>query len=94
MSRVQTGLEGTDQRLSRKIRGARIRWCRPASVDAELRHALDLLRRPSARIVAIFGPEHGARGEAQDMEDVEDISLDPDLGFRSIVCNTARLSTI
>jgi uncharacterized protein YbbC (DUF1343 family) len=64
-----------------KIRGARIGVvCHPASVDAELRHALDLLQAAGARIVAIFGPEHGARGEAQDMEDVEDVPLDPRLG--------------
>ena len=81
MSRVQTGLEVLISGYPEKIRGARIGVvCHPASVDAELRHALDLLQAAGARIVAIFGPEHGARGEAQDMEDVEDISLDPRLG--------------
>ncbi len=81
MSRVQTGLEVLISDYPEKIRGARIGVvCHPASVDAELRHALDLLQAAGARIVAIFGPEHGARGEAQDMEDVEDISLDPRLG--------------
>ena len=50
--------------------------CHPASVDAELRHALDLLQAAGARITAIFGPEHGARGEAQDMESVGDLALD------------------
>ena len=81
MSRVQTGLEVLISDFPEKVRGARIGVvCHPASVDAELRHALDLLQAAGARIVAIFGPEHGARGEAQDMEDVEDISLDPRLG--------------
>ncbi len=81
MSRVQTGLEVLITDYPEKIRGARIGVvCHPASVDAELHHALDLLQAAGARIVAIFGPEHGARGEAQDMEDVEDISLDPRLG--------------
>ncbi|MBK7543138.1 MAG: DUF1343 domain-containing protein [Candidatus Competibacteraceae bacterium] len=62
------------------VRGARIGVvCHPASVDAELRHALDLLQAAGARIEAIFGPEHGARGEAQDMEGVEDMALDPRL---------------
>ena len=80
MSRVQTGLETLINDFPQKIRGARIGVvCHPASVDAELRHALDLLQATGARIVAIFGPEHGARGEAQDMEDVEDLSLDPRL---------------
>ena len=81
MSRVQTGLEVLISDFPEKVRGARIGVvCHPASVDAELRHALDLLRAAGARIAAIFGPEHGARGEVQDMEDVEDISLDPRLG--------------
>ena len=81
MSRVQTGLEVLISDFPEKVRGARIGVvCHPASVDAELRHALDLLQAAGAQIVAIFGPEHGARGEAQDMEDVEDISLDPRLG--------------
>ncbi|MDG4553000.1 MAG: DUF1343 domain-containing protein [Candidatus Competibacter sp.] len=81
MSRVQTGLETLINDFPEKIRGARIGVvCHPASVDAELRHALDLLQAAGARIVAIFGPEHGARGEAQDMEDVEDLPLDPRLG--------------
>ena len=80
MSRVQTGLEVLVNDVPEKIRGARIGVvCHPASVDAELRHALDLLQAAGARIVAIFGPEHGARGEAQDMEDVEDMPRDPRL---------------
>jgi uncharacterized protein YbbC (DUF1343 family) len=80
MSRVQTGLETLVNEFPEKIRGARIGVvCHPASVDAELRHALDLLSTAGARIAAIFGPEHGARGEAQDMERVDDVSLDPRL---------------
>src|SRR5205823_717273 len=34
----------------------------PTSVDPQLRHAADLV--PAA---ALFGPEHGLRGDAQDM---------------------------
>lgn len=80
MSRVQTGLETLIHDFSEKIRGMRIGVvCHPASVDAELRHALDLLQAAGASIAAIFGPEHGARGEAQDMEDVADLTLDPRL---------------
>ncbi len=80
MSRVQIGLEALVNECPEKIRGARIGVvCHPASVDAELRHALDLLAAAGGRIVAIFGPEHGARGEAQDMEQVDDVSLDPRL---------------
>ncbi len=44
----------------------------PSSVDAKLRHAIDLFRnRPEFDLVALFGPEHGARGDAQDQIEVE-----------------------
>ncbi|PIE82902.1 MAG: hypothetical protein CSA09_04965 [Candidatus Contendobacter odensis] len=80
MSRVQTGLEVLISDYPEKIRGARIGVvCHPASVDAEFHHVLDLLKVAGARITAVFGPEHGARGEAQDMEGVDDVSLDPRL---------------
>ncbi len=40
-----------------------------ASVDTRLRHAADALGAlPGVRLAALFGPEHGLRGEAQDME--------------------------
>ncbi|MBI5083354.1 MAG: DUF1343 domain-containing protein [Acidobacteria bacterium] len=39
----------------------------PASVDAELRHASDLLAAcPELRLAALFGPQHGARADRQD----------------------------
>lgn len=80
MSRVQIGLEALTDEFPEKIRGARIGVvCHPASVDAELQHALERLTAAEAKIVAIFGPEHGVRGEAQDMERVDDVELDPRL---------------
>lgn len=39
----------------------------PASVDRRLVHARDVLHAAGAQIVALFGPEHGFGGEAQDM---------------------------
>ncbi len=42
------------------------------SVDAQLRHAIDLLRgRSELDVTALFGPEHGVRGDAQDMIGVD-----------------------
>ena len=77
MSRVQIGLEALVNDCPEKIRGARIGVvCHPASVDSELCHALDKLTAAGAKLAAIFGPEHGARGEAQDMESVDDLALD------------------
>jgi uncharacterized protein YbbC (DUF1343 family) len=53
----------------------------PASVDTDLRHAVDrLLGSPDLRVVRLFGPEHGVRGEAQDMEPVKG-SIDPETGL-------------
>ena len=42
------------------------------SVDTQLRHAIDLVRaRGDMRVTALFGPEHGVRGDAQDMIGVD-----------------------
>jgi uncharacterized protein YbbC (DUF1343 family) len=47
--------------------------CNPASVDRRLRHAADLLHgAPGVRLAALFGPEHGVRGDAQYMAAVRD----------------------
>ena len=41
--------------------------CNPASVDCDLRHVADrLAAHPSARLSAIFGPQHGFRSDVQD----------------------------
>ena len=38
----------------------------PSSVDGQLRGAIDLLHgHPAVKLAALFGPEHGIRGEAQ-----------------------------
>ncbi|HET9551977.1 MAG TPA: DUF1343 domain-containing protein [Anaeromyxobacteraceae bacterium] len=42
--------------------------CNPTAVDARLRHAADVLHAlPGVRLRALFGPEHGVRGDAQYM---------------------------
>jgi uncharacterized protein YbbC (DUF1343 family) len=39
----------------------------PASVDGELRHAVDrVIAHPGARLAAIFGPQHGFRSDVQE----------------------------
>jgi uncharacterized protein YbbC (DUF1343 family) len=43
----------------------------PASIDAGGRHLVDrLVRDGRFRVARLFAPEHGVRGEAQDMEAV------------------------
>jgi len=42
------------------------------SIDDELNHAIDLFRaRKDFKVTALFGPEHGVRGDAQDMIGVD-----------------------
>ncbi|HTJ46479.1 MAG TPA: DUF1343 domain-containing protein [Kofleriaceae bacterium] len=53
------------------LRGKRVGLiANPTAVDAELRHAIDLLQ-PIVDLRALFGPEHGVRGDAQDMIGVD-----------------------
>ncbi|HVQ35527.1 MAG TPA: DUF1343 domain-containing protein [Candidatus Bathyarchaeia archaeon] len=73
--RVRTGLESfldPASGASGLPRGARLGVvAHPASIDAGGRHLVDrLVRDGRFRIVRLFAPEHGVRGEAQDMEAV------------------------
>src|SRR5437763_1949140 len=45
--------------------------CHPASVAPDLTHVVDRLLAAGVRLTRLFGPEHGVRGEAQDMVGVE-----------------------
>ena len=69
---VATGLQrvltGDSDALAGKRLGLLVN---PTAVDDELRHAVDLLH-DRFRLVALFGPEHGVRGDAQDMIGVDD----------------------
>jgi uncharacterized protein YbbC (DUF1343 family) len=79
MPRVRTGLETFLDPASDAAglpRGARIGVvAHPASIDAGGRHLVDrLVSSGRFPIVRLFGPEHGVRGEAQDMEAVAEPS--------------------
>ena len=71
---VLTGLARLAAEGSSLLAGRRVGLlCNPTAVDAELRHAVELLgARDDLELTALFGPEHGVRGDAQDM-----ISVDP-----------------
>jgi uncharacterized protein YbbC (DUF1343 family) len=45
--------------------------CHPASVTPDLTHVIDRLLGAGIRPIRLFGPEHGVRGEAQDMIGVD-----------------------
>ena len=73
MSRVRVGLESLAGDGVWRVRGRRVGLlAHPASVTSSLRHARDVLVEAGADVRALFGPEHGVGGEAQDMEGVED----------------------
>jgi len=71
---VWTGLEVLARRRFSALRGVRVGLvCNPTAVDRRLRHAADLLAAaPGVRLEALFGPEHGVRGDVQYMAAVGD----------------------
>jgi uncharacterized protein YbbC (DUF1343 family) len=76
MSAVQTGLDILRENDWKPLRGCRVGLvCHPASVDSSLRHAVDLFASISTfNLVALFGPEHGFHGVAQDLIGVGDLT--------------------
>jgi uncharacterized protein YbbC (DUF1343 family) len=65
---VETGLDVLCAERLSLLRGRRVGvLCHPASVDARLVHIVDCLIAHGVRPTRLFGPEHGVRGEAQDM---------------------------
>jgi uncharacterized protein YbbC (DUF1343 family) len=66
---VRTGLEVLRDQGFAPLRGMRVGLVtHPAAVDSHLVHAADLLAAaPGVRLAALFGPEHGLLGEAQDL---------------------------
>jgi uncharacterized protein YbbC (DUF1343 family) len=69
---VRTGLDVWAAQDFRPLRGRRVgAIVNPTSVDVRFHHLADLLARaPDVSLSALFGPEHGVRGEAQYMEAV------------------------
>ncbi len=80
--RVATGLErllaGDGPALGGKKLGL---IANPTSVDRELRHSIDRLRAAGLDLCALFGPEHGLRGDAQYMIPVDGVARDRKSGL-------------
>jgi uncharacterized protein YbbC (DUF1343 family) len=68
VQQVKLGLETLLEESNSVLRGARIGLiCNQASVDHSYRHAADLLHNDShIDLRALFGPQHGIRGDVQD----------------------------
>jgi uncharacterized protein YbbC (DUF1343 family) len=66
---MRTGLDVLRDQNWRPLRGLHVGLvCHPASVDQRLCHAADLLAHaPGVHLAALFGPEHGFYGQAQDL---------------------------
>jgi uncharacterized protein YbbC (DUF1343 family) len=66
---VRTGLDVLVAQEFAPLRGLKVGVvAHPASVDAKLRHIVELLAAaPGVTLAAIFGPEHGLLGQAQDL---------------------------
>ena len=77
---MATGLERialADHAVLSRLRGRRLGLCaHPASVDSRLRHARHVMEAQGLQVCALFGPEHGYGGEAQDMIAVTDAPKD------------------
>lgn len=67
-----TGLDRLPTIAKKGLKGKRVGLlAHPASINSQRRHIIDVLREiKDVRVVQLFGPEHGIRGLAQDMEPV------------------------
>ncbi len=65
---IEIGLDVLLKEKAALLRGARTGLiCNPATVDRRFRHAADLFHsHPEIQLSALFGPQHGIRGETQD----------------------------
>lgn len=66
---VQFGIDRllADPALLKSLEGRRVALlAHPASVTADLTHSLDALVAAGVNVTAVFGPQHGVRGDLQD----------------------------
>jgi uncharacterized protein YbbC (DUF1343 family) len=82
---MRTGLERLLANPGRWLGKGRVGLvANPTTVDAHLRHAVDLLHaHPEVNLTLLFGPEHGIRGAAQDMIGVDEMH-DAATGLREV----------
>ena len=80
---VKLGLETLLEAELRLVRGARVGLiCNQASVNHKFRHAADLLyEHPQVELRALFGPQHGIRGDVQDNMIETEHTVDRDTGL-------------
>ena len=72
--RVKTGIEVLKEQQFRPLQGKRVGLItNPTGIDNALRPTADLLyEAPGVKLVALFGPEHGVRGNMHAGDKVQD----------------------
>ena len=81
-AQVIPGIEVLEQNGFEELLGKRVGLVtNPSGVDRQLRSTIDILfEAPQVNLVALYGPEHGVRGDAYAGDHVES-SLDPKTGL-------------
>jgi len=82
-NRVILGLEKLLEEPPASLKNARVGLiCNQASVDHGFQHAADILyARPEINLRALFGPQHGIRGDVQDNMIETEHTIDRDTGL-------------
>src|SRR4026209_12424 len=80
---IRLGLERLLEQQSHLVGGAKVGLiCNQASVDHNYRHAADLFHEhPEVQLRALFGPQHGIRGDVQDNMIETEHMVDPETGL-------------
>lgn len=80
--RIKTGIEVLKDERFRRLEGKRVGLItNPTGVDNLLRSTIDILHEaPNVRLVALYGPEHGVRGNAHAGDTIGG-SIDPATGL-------------
>ena len=80
---IQTGLDRFEKKWPSMLKGARVGLLvHPASVNGKLEHAVQLfLKSRNFKLKALFGPQHGIRGETQDNMVEWEGFIDPHTGL-------------
>ncbi|MDD5184818.1 MAG: DUF1343 domain-containing protein [Paludibacter sp.] len=79
---VKPGIEVLREQKFKLLEGKRIGLItNPTGVDSKLKATIDILNEaPNVKLVALFGPEHGVRGDAHAGDEVDNVS-DPKTGL-------------
>lgn len=82
-SKIRLGLEKLLEEQGALIKGVRVGLiCNQASVDHGFRHAADILHgHPHVELTALFGPQHGIRGDVQDNMIETEHTVDSETGL-------------